>query len=205
MQDVTVNDASDAEVWSRLVAGQADLFSVIYGRHAESVYGYCFRRTGSWSAAEDLTSIVFLEAWRRRADIRFGDEGSLRPWLFGVANNAIRNRARAVRRHRAALQRLPAAMVADDATVEVDRRLDDEAKMRRVLAVLEQLSPHHQEVLALTVWAGLDLAGAAVALGVPVGTVKSRLSRARAALAALASPPTDAAPVAGTRPEGANR
>jgi RNA polymerase sigma factor (sigma-70 family) len=184
---MTTSDAPDHEVWARLVAGQAELFAVIYQRHADSIYGYSFRRTGCWSAAEDVTSIVFLEAWRRRRDIRFGEDGSLRPWLFGVANNTIANRSRTARRHRAALARLPHPQSSPDPADELAGRLDDEARMRRVLAVFGQLGQRHQEVLALTAWAELDIPAAALALGVPAGTVKSRLHRARAALARLAS------------------
>jgi RNA polymerase sigma-70 factor, ECF subfamily len=55
-------------------------FGRLFERHGRAVYNYCFRRTADWSAAEDLTSVVFLEAWRRRKDLRL-DGDSLLPWL----------------------------------------------------------------------------------------------------------------------------
>lgn len=60
-------DANHAdELWERIRVGDADAFGVLFARHARAIYNYCFRRTADWALAEDLTSIVFLEAWRRR-------------------------------------------------------------------------------------------------------------------------------------------
>ncbi|MDX6200970.1 MAG: hypothetical protein QOE24_735 [Frankiales bacterium] len=169
---------TDAALWAR-TGEEPTAFAELFQRHADAVYNHCFRKTASWSAAEDLRSVVFLEAWRRRTDVRL-HEDSILPWLLAVANNVVRTRARSLRRHRAMLQRLPVSMVsADDPEAEAIERLHDEAQMRRVQAAIAGLTRAEQDVLALCVWAELDYAAAAVALGVPVGTVKSRLSRAR--------------------------
>lgn len=96
----------DGELWARAQAGDAGAFGVLFDRHANSVYRYCFRRSADWAIAEDLTSVVFFEAWRRCADVELG-EGRLLPWLLGVATNVIRNQRRSLRRYRAALERLP--------------------------------------------------------------------------------------------------
>lgn len=151
-------------------------FGGLFERHGRAVYNYCFRRTADWSAAEDLTSVVFLVAWRRRKDVRL-DGDSLLPWLYGVATNVLRNRNRSLRRHRAALERLPRGHEADFAD-DVAGRLDDERRMREVLAALEVLPQRDRDILALCVWSGLTYEQAAVALDLPVGTVRSRLSRA---------------------------
>ena len=155
-------------------------FGRLFERYGRAIYNYCFRRTADWSAAEDLTSVVFLEAWRKRRDIRLQD-GSLLPWLYGVATNVLRNRSRSLRRYSAALARLPRGLEADFAD-DVAERLDDEGQMRTILEAFEGLSKRDQDVLALCVWSELSYAEAAVALDVPVGTVRSRLSRARARL-----------------------
>lgn len=176
-------DYDDEQLWG-LAANDPGAFGELFARHADGVYNHCFRRTGSWSAAEDLTSVVFLEGWRRRRDVAFAGE-SLLPWLLGVANHAIRNRDRSLRRHRRLLAKLPLTLTEPDHADLVDERVDDEQHMRAVLAVFGELSRHEQDVLALCGWAGLDYASAAVALGVPVGTVRSRLSRARAHLNGL--------------------
>jgi RNA polymerase sigma factor (sigma-70 family) len=175
--------APDSDLWTRAADGDAAAFGALFERHAKAVYNFCFRRTGDWSAAEDLTSVVFLESWRRRRHVRLAGESAL-PWLLGVATNVVRTRRRAERRHCAALARLPlerGGAFADD----VDGRLDDERRMRALLARVGTLPRREQEVLALCVWAELSYEDAAVALGVPVGTIRSRLSRAKARLREL--------------------
>ncbi|MDP9843162.1 RNA polymerase sigma-70 factor (ECF subfamily) [Streptosporangium lutulentum] len=175
---------TDLELWSRAADGDGGAFGTLFDRHARSVYNHCFRRTANWSAAEDLTSVVFLEAWRRRRQVRISSD-SLLPWLLGVANNALRNRSRSLRRHQAAIGRLPPLTSVIDPAEEVAGRIDDEQRMREILAVVNRLPRADQEVLTLCVWSGLSYEDAAVALNIPVGTVRSRLSRARARMKKL--------------------
>jgi RNA polymerase sigma factor (sigma-70 family) len=182
-----MGELTDAALWERAAAGETSAFGTIFERHATPVYNYCFRRTGNWAQAEELTAIVFLEAWRRRTQVRLERENAL-PWLLGVATNLLRNLRRSQRRHRAALERLPRERVADFAD-DVDARLDDERQMRATLRALEKLPRADQDVLALCVWEELTYEQAALALGIPVGTVRSRLSRARARLRELRSNP----------------
>ena len=172
--------ASDWELWSRTIDGEPAAFGVLFERHGHAVYNYCFRRTADWAAAEDLTSVVFLEAWRRRKDVRSHGE-SLLPWLYGVATNLLRNRSRSLRRYRAALERVPRGHEPDFAD-DVADRLGDEQQMRRVLEAIRVLPKRDRDLLALCVWSELTYEEAAVALDLPVGTVRSRLSRARARL-----------------------
>ncbi|MGW4382699.1 RNA polymerase sigma factor [Kitasatospora sp. NPDC004531] len=137
--------------------------------------------TGDWDVAEDVVSLTFLEAWRLRT--RVDPEGeSLRPWLLGIATNVIRNTRRAARRHRKALAALPPREVAPDFAVELTSRMADAEQIAAAKAALEQLRPADREVFALCVWEGLDHAAVAEALGKPIGTIRSRLSRARTRL-----------------------
>lgn len=108
--------------------------------------------------------------------------GSLRPWLFGIATNKARNADRSLRRRLAFLARRSEAETVDDFAEDVVGRVDDARRLAEVRRVLGRLRRHEREVIALCVWGGLDYAQAAEALGVPVGTVRSRLSRARARL-----------------------
>jgi RNA polymerase sigma-70 factor (ECF subfamily) len=124
-----------------------------------------------------LTSIVFLETWRKRNEVRIHGD-SLLPWLYGVATNILRNRSRTMNRYRAALARLPLERQADFAD-DAAARIDDERQMRNVLDSFHVLPQRDQDVLALCVWSGLSYEEAALALDLPVGTVRSRLSRAR--------------------------
>jgi len=176
---VDYRSVSDQELWL-LAAGQhtGEAFGELFERHADRVYTHCFRRTGSWSLAEDLTSAVFLDAWRRRRDVRFSGDSAL-PWLLAVANNATRNAQRTLRRHHRLLAKLPTAEAEPDPAEDAARRMDTERAVREVLHALRGLRQADQEVLALCDWAGLTYAEAAGALGIPEGTLRSRLSRAR--------------------------
>jgi RNA polymerase sigma-70 factor (ECF subfamily) len=172
------SDLTDAVLWRRAVDGDAESYGVLFDRHCEAIRSYCARRLGSLEGVDDLVSIVFLEAWRRRDDAEVVDERVL-PWLYGIARRTIQNRWRTTLRHRRALAKLPPTVAAHDHADEVAARLDDQRDLEQVRVAFAKLGTHDQEVLTLCVWQGLDYAAASVALGVPIGTVRSRLSRAR--------------------------
>lgn len=182
-RDVTVSDESLFRASAR---GEQAAFAELYERHARAIYNYLFRRLADWSEAEDLTAVVFLEAFRRRRDVVVV-EGKLLPWLYGIATNVLRNRRRALWRHRALVERL--ASEPRTAAPETAARTEAVAQMRSVLERVAGLPRRQQDVVALCLWSGLSYEEAATALGVPVGTVRSRLARARAALVELESPP----------------
>ena len=184
-----MSEPTDSELLERVRAGESPAFGELFERHARAVYNCCFRATGDWSLAEDSTSVVFLEAWRRRRDVVLAEGETLLPWLLGVARNVLRNRGRSFRRHRAALDRLPPPPAEPDFADDLAGRLDDEREIRAVLAVVDRLPRGDRDVLELCVWSGLSYEQAAVALGVPVGTVRSRLSRARTRLRKLGLEP----------------
>jgi RNA polymerase sigma-70 factor (ECF subfamily) len=170
---------------ARLRAGDQHAFGDLFDDYARAVYNHAFRLTADWSVAQDVVSLTFLEAWRLRERLE-PDGGSPLPWLLGIATNVARNTTRAGRRHRAAIRRLAATESIPDFTDDVAQRLDDAKRLAAVQLVLRRLRRPEREVVALCVWAGLDYAAAAAALRIPIGTVRSRLSRARARLRALA-------------------
>lgn len=157
--------------------------ALLYERHVKLVYNYCFRRDGDWAIAEDLVSIVFLEAWRRRKTLR--DPEKALPWLYGIATNVCRNRRRWERRYAAALRRVPPLRPEPNFAADAAARLDDERLVQGIVAAVARLPRHEQDVFVLC--AGLDVSyeDAALALGIPIGTVRSRLSRARRRLREL--------------------
>lgn len=179
-----MGDAVDRELWNRALDDDPEAFGEIFVRHAKPVYNYLFRRCGDWSTAEDLTSVVFLEAWRKRGEVRLVHDSAL-PFLFGIATNVLRNRRRSERRYREALTRMPASPEATDPADDPAARAAADQDMRAILAVLVRLPRREQDVVSLCLWMGLSYEEAAASLDIPVGTVRSRLSRARGRLREL--------------------
>ncbi|MCX4418517.1 RNA polymerase sigma factor [Streptomyces mirabilis] len=169
---------------ARVRAGDPDAFRQLFDEHAAVVHRHAVRMTGNWVMADDIVSLTFLEAWRLRERVFPGDD-SLRPWLLGIATNVARNTARAARRHQAALTRVPPPDPVPDFADEVTQRLADTEELAAAQKALSKMRRGEREVFTLCVWEGLDAATAAEALGVAVGTVRARLSRARKRLRKL--------------------
>lgn len=187
-----MDEASDRDLWRRAVGGEPKAFGVLFDRHGERLRAYCARRTGCLDTADDLVSVVFLEAWRRRTDVQLMGDSAL-PWLYGIANHTVHRRFRTTLRHQRALSRLGRGDDVPDHADEVAGRLDDQRHLAQLRAALRRLRRTDQDVLVLCLWQGLDHESTALALGLPVGTVRSRLSRARARLREeLASTPPSA-------------
>ena len=133
------------------------------------------RRIGD-SASDDLASEVFIRAFRARARYRAQHAIAL-PWLFGIANNVIADHRRLERRRLAALERLTG-----ETPNLVDRH--DAAVAPELVAALRRLPTVERDTFLLVVWGELTQEEAAAALGVPTGTVSSRITRARKRLEA---------------------
>ena len=177
---------SDARILSDSVS-QPARFSALYERHLRAVASYVARRTGS-ELSEDLTAEVFVRAFRKRAVFR-DDHGSALPWLLGIANNLIADHRRAERRRLEMLRRLATTRLGSSETTV--RALAPE-----LVSELLRLPADDRDTLLLVVWGELSYAEAAVALGVPIGTIRSRIARARQRLGAAIGRPAGAeAPV----------
>lgn len=175
-------DASDEEVWALACAGDHDSFAVLFRRHRDSVYTQCARRSGSYDLADDLMSMVFLQAWRSRQRVRFV-HGSMKPWLLVVASNVTTQQLRSDARYTAMVRRIREAEGENGAAGDaIERRLDAVSLAPLLAAAISGLSQAEQEVVALCDLGEFGYREAAGALGLPVGTVKSRLSRAHAKL-----------------------
>jgi RNA polymerase sigma-70 factor (ECF subfamily) len=180
---------SDRDLWTRLRSADQHALTDLFHRHSDAVYNFAFRRTSSWSAAEDIVQSTFTALWRRA---RSGsvDELTLesaRPLLLVMAGYECRNVHRSSRRQAALTDRielLDQGPVPDHASAAA-ARIDDERAMSEVRRILDKLPAKQREVVELVVWSECSMAEAARALGVPEGTVKSRLARARNSLAGL--------------------
>ncbi|MGW0551795.1 RNA polymerase sigma factor [Streptomyces altiplanensis] len=142
---------------ARIRAGDPQAFAELFDHYAKTIYNHTYRLTADWSAAEDIVSATFMEAWRGRQRLE-AEGGSVRPWLLGIATNLVRAQSRGNRRYKAAA----------------------------TASALAGLRRTEREVLSLCLWQGMDYAAAAQVLKIPVGTVRSRLSRAHKKLRKLA-------------------
>ena len=102
-----VDERADAALWLEAGTGTAGSFGVLFDRYRTRVFDEAYARLASVDDAEDVVAVVFLEAWRDRARVRFVD-GSLLPWLLGITSRVLRHRDRSTRRWRRLLAALPA-------------------------------------------------------------------------------------------------
>ncbi len=162
------SNSTDAELLARAVE-EPVLFAALFERHGQAVRRYAIRRIGE--AGDDVTSEVFVRAFRGRAGYRADHDQAL-PWLLGIANNVIADHRRLERRRLAALERLTREM-----PEVVEHR--ESGLAPELVAALRALPAVERDTLLLVVWGELTQEQAAVAIGVPVGTISSRITRAR--------------------------
>ncbi len=152
-------------------------FSVLYDRYAAMLYRYAACRVGP-ADAEDAVAATFLDAFtaRRRYDL---GRPEARPWLFGILTKELGKRHRAEAARFRALARVGSAQPAAGHEDDVARQVSAQSVRRPLATALAQLAQHERGVLLLIAWGELSYAEAAEALDIPVGTVRSRLNRAR--------------------------
>ena len=172
--------ASDAVIIERS-GRDPEEFAVLYDRHAAALHRYVARRLGD-GAAGDIVADTFLAAFRKRACFDPTASSDARPWLYGIAANLIGKHTRAEVRMLRAYARTGADPVLTQPVTSNDAfsRVDSASANRDLARALAALAQGDREVLLLIAWADLSYAEVATALGIPVGTVRSRLNRARA-------------------------
>jgi RNA polymerase sigma factor (sigma-70 family) len=174
---------SDASLVRMAASGHAPAFSELMRRHSQAIHAYLSRRAGR-EAADDLLGEVLLRAYaaRRRYDERWADA---RPWLYGIARNALREHWRRSAAGRQGREPLIYLAAVEDPWPDVDSRLDAAARRAGLRQALGRLAEADREVLLLVSWEGLSPAEVAVAVGIPPGTARSRLHRARTVMRQL--------------------
>ena len=158
-----------------------EAFADVYRRHAPVIRRYAARRLGR-DAAEDVVSETFLAAFKQRDRYRSSFDDA-RPWLLGIANNLIARRRSHELRQLRLLAKTGIDPVVASFAEEVEQRVSSTAVNRRLAAALARLPSAQREALLLVAWGELSYPEAAAALGIPVGTVRSQISRARKRLA----------------------
>jgi RNA polymerase sigma-70 factor, ECF subfamily len=179
-----VSSPSDAEVIG-LSLDEPEAFGLIYDRHAATLLRFLGRRVGA-KVAEGLVGELFRVAFERRTTFDAARESAL-PWLYGIGSNLLlKHRRGEARRLRASVQ-LAATSEATDRRASA-AALDARLLFPRVADAIETLPDGEREALLLFAWEDLSYQSVAEALDLPVGTVRSRLNRARAHLRELLEP-----------------
>lgn len=167
IRDVT--EVDDAELVRRS-GDEPDVFAGLYERHSPAVHRYVAWRVGM-PAAEDIAAEVFVRAFRGRERCRF-DHGSALPWLLGVASHVIADHRRVEKRRLQMIERL--------ARIEPEPGEQRDVTLSPQLAqALRRMPSAYRDALLLVAWGELSYEEAATALDVSVGTVRSRIFRAR--------------------------
>jgi RNA polymerase sigma-70 factor (ECF subfamily) len=167
-------ELADATAFERSIA-HPQVFTVIFDRYYGAVYGYLSRRVGR-TVADDVAAETFIRAFERRAAYDPTAERAL-PWLIGIALNLLAHHRRSEARQLRALA-ASSHLESRESASGASETIDPETT-QRLVAGLEQLDDYDREALLLFAWGELKYDEIAGVLGIPVGTVRSRLNRAR--------------------------
>lgn len=176
-----MSSESDSQLIRRSV-DTPSAFGELYDRHASAIHRYVARRLGV-NYADDIMSETFLVAFERRATFDHTWEQAL-PWLFGIANTLMKKHNRVEARAWKGLEADSLSALPPQDLEELTSRVDAERTVRRLGRTLGRMVRRDRDVLLLYAWGDLDYVGIARALEIPVGTVRSRLNRARRLLRA---------------------
>lgn len=173
---------TDAEI---IQASRSDppRFGLVFDRHFGALHRYLRRRVGK-DLADELAAETFARAFAAR-DRYDPTHLNARPWLFGIAANLLRRHARTEKRRLLAYARMGIDPVSSPDLESAEERLDAQEAGPTIATALAALNPGQREILLLFAWADLSYEEIGLALGVPVGTVRSRLSRARSRMREL--------------------
>lgn len=179
------SERSDAWLLARSLVDKP-MFEVVVHRYYDEIFAFIARAVG-WNAAADLTQQVFLVAFTQRHTFEGAD--TARPWLFGIARNLLRRWYRTEGRRRRASNRLWGQTVTrSDFSEDAAGRVSAEAVREELRAALMALPRREQEVFILYALGGMTYSEVADAAQVPVGTVRSRIHRARLRLLPILEP-----------------
>lgn len=168
--------------FSRALRGEAEAWESLVEEHKQPVFRLAYLLLGDASEAEDVTQETFLRAYQRLN--RFDPQRSLRPWLLGISRNLARNRSRSLGRYWGAIERY-ARTYLDGSKATPEDRTQSQAEADSLWKALRMLNQNDQEVIYLRYYLDLSTEETGESLGIPTGTVKSRLNRALARLGGI--------------------
>jgi RNA polymerase sigma factor (sigma-70 family) len=170
----------DSALIARLAGGEREAIDRLYGRFGRPLFAFAHEIVGDAGLAEEIVQDTFVAAWKGAA--RFEGRSSVSSWLFAIARRQARDRLRRVQPDQASVEALEALPAADPGPEAAALAA---ATRTELAAALERLPAKHRECLVLAFVAELSGPEIAAVLGIPEGTVKSRIHAARRALRAL--------------------
>jgi RNA polymerase sigma factor (sigma-70 family) len=176
---VNHHERTDVELLALSAGGDESAFRIIFRRHETAAYGLAMNMVRSPVDAEEVVGSAFFELWRGRDRVRFVD-GSARPWLMVTVSHICRNQRRGRARYARLLAKVPPPESVPDHADEIARVLDAQREATEIRAALVDLREGEAAVVILCMLEEIPVPEAARLLGIPVGTAKSRLSRAKA-------------------------
>lgn len=167
---------TDAHV-IRASLSEPTAFETIFNRHVKAIHRYLARRIDA-AAVEDLVAETFAVAFDQRDRYRH-EYPDARPWLFGIATNLLRHHLRSERTRLQAYARLDCDLLTEALDASAIARTDALRIRNRLVSALGELNRGDRDALLLMSWGDLSYSEIALSLGVPIGTVRSRINRAR--------------------------
>ena len=176
--------SADRKLVSRCLEGDQDAWETIVCSHARRIFGLSYRYTGSRDEAEDLTQEIFIRIYQTLSSFRV-ESGSFIHWALKVSRNLIVDRYRQSRRFQqcGGSSEIESMNLADEEQPSAQRKVEQAESSRILRQALRSLSPETKEAIILRDLEGMGYQEMAEMLGVPEGTIKSRISRGRLALA----------------------
>jgi RNA polymerase sigma-70 factor (ECF subfamily) len=166
----------DAELFTRAQRGSVDAYEEIVQRYQQLAFRTAFVITRSAAEAEEAAQDAFVKAYRALGSFHTGAEP--RPWLLRIVANEARNRVRSAGRRQRLELRLAEGFRQGDAAPSPEAAAVDADERRRLIGLVNELEENDRQVIASRYFLELNSEETAAALGIPEGTVKSRLSRA---------------------------
>ena len=173
---------SDAVCVRRLQRGDIDAFEILVRRHEKAIFNLAYRMLGDYDDAAEISQEVFLSAYR--AIGQFRGEANFSTWLYRIALNHAITRRKSMNSRQKRLVPLDGSEIIDEAQVGPSETLEKKERRERVQSALNELEPEDASVILLRDLQDISYEDVARMLEIPVGTVKSRLHRARQALKA---------------------
>ena len=175
------HDTLDVSLLESVINGDEAALRVLFTRHNVRIYRFVLQLTGNRSIAEEIVRDVFLEAWRHAA--RFGMKSQVSTWLLAIARNKALTTLR--RRSESQLGNADFPLTIEDPADNPEECLDKQDRGRTLRLCLKQLSRPHREVIDLVYYHGKSVGEVAEIVGIPAGTVKTRMHYARSRMAML--------------------